>query len=209
MKETYTTIFEDYEDVLVEKKSRFIANIFHVENEQEAKDKLNEIKKKHYDAKHHVYAYRLFNNGNVIEKFSDDGEPAQTAGKPIIELLKQKDIYNTIIIVTRYFGGILLGTGGLTRAYTASANLCLENTNKVQMVYSKVISFSAKYDEVDKIKYYLQVAKIEIEKTEYMDNILFEINVKETEYEKTINEIENMLSRKVDFNIVSEKYVKK
>ena len=103
----------------------------------------------------------------------------------------------------------MLGTGGLTRAYTASANLCLENTNKVQMVYSKVISFSAKYDEVDKIKYYLQVAKIEIEKTEYMDNILFEINVKETEYEKTINEIENMLSRKVDFNIVSEKYVKK
>lgn len=209
MKETYTTIFEDYEDVLVEKKSRFIANIFHVENEQEAKDKLNEIKKKHYDAKHHVYAYRIFNNGNAIEKFSDDGEPAQTAGKPIIDLLKQKDIYNTIIIVTRYFGGILLGTGGLTRAYTSSANLCLENTNKVKMVYSKVISFVAKYDELDKIKYYLQISDIEIEKIEYMDNILFEINVKETEYEKTINEIENMLSRKVDFNIVSEKYVKK
>ncbi len=117
MLNSYQTIFEEYEGGIVEKKSKFIANIFHVENEEEAKKVITQIKKKHYDAKHHVYAYRIYNY-EILEKFSDDGEPAQTAGKPIMDLIKQKDLYNVLIVVTRYFGGVLLGTGGLTRAYT-------------------------------------------------------------------------------------------
>lgn len=121
MLETYKTVLEESESILIEKKSKFIANIFHVENEVEAKNIITKIRKKYYDAKHHVYAYRIY-DGNVIEKFSDDGEPAQTAGKPIIDLLKQKELYNVLIVVTRYFGGILLGTGGLTRAYTRKCN---------------------------------------------------------------------------------------
>lgn len=208
MLDTYATIFGEYEGGIVEKKSKFIANIFHVENEQQAKERINEIKKKHYDAKHHVYAYRIYSD-NVFEKFSDDGEPAQTAGKPIADLIKQKNIYNVLIVVTRYFGGVLLGTGGLTRAYTQAANICLNNTSVEEMIYSKIVMFKTNYDELDKVKYYCDTNNIIIEKIEYLENILFEIIVKDKEYDNFAENMNNLLSRKVEFTILSQKYVKK
>lgn len=208
MLEKYTTILEDVEGGIVEKRSRFIANVFHVETEEEAKIKLNEIKKKYFDAKHHVYAYRIF-GGTVIEKFSDDGEPAQTAGKPIIDLIKKKDIYNILIVVTRYFGGILLGTGGLTRAYTQAANVCIENSTIEEMVYSAIMDLAINYEQLDVIKHYCNSSKLKIFKIEYLDKILIQICVDKNQYDKVKEDINNILAGKVEFKGVYYKYVKK
>lgn len=208
MLKTYNTIFEDCQGGIVEKKSKFIANVFHIETQEQAKEKIEEIRKKYYDAKHHVYAYRIY-AGEIFEKYSDDGEPAQTAGKPIMDLLKQKELYNVLVVVTRYFGGILLGTGGLTRAYTQASNVCLNNSVISQVEYAKLFKFSVSYDEINKIKYYCDTRGIKISKIEYLENIVLEIIVSYEKIDKFENEITDILSRKVEFLSQKEKYVKK
>lgn len=101
---------------IVAKKSKFIANIFKVNSEQEAKLAIESINKKYYDARHNCYAYIIDEKGNYIERFSDNGEPSGTAGAPILDVLKNKDLHNIIVIVTRYFGGILLGTRWISKS---------------------------------------------------------------------------------------------
>ena len=117
--EEFVTIKDNVQFELVEKKSRFIANLFYVESTQEAENVIKEIRKKYYDAKHNCIAYRIIENGRIVEKASDDGEPSGTAGAPMLNILQKNNLANVLIIVTRYFGGILLGTGGLVRAYSA------------------------------------------------------------------------------------------
>ena len=102
---------------IIEKKSRFIADIFSVSSEEEALQILEKVKKKYWDARHHCWAY-VVGDEQVQERCSDDGEPSGTAGKPILEVIRGNEIHNVLIVVTRYFGGTLLGTGGLVRAYT-------------------------------------------------------------------------------------------
>ena len=117
--EEFVTIKDNVQFELVEKKSRFIANLFYVESTQKAENIIKEIRKKYYDAKHNCIAYRIIDNGRIVEKASDDGEPSGTAGAPMLNILQKNNLANVLIIVTRYFGGILLGTGGLVRAYSA------------------------------------------------------------------------------------------
>ena len=117
--EEFVTIKDNVQFELVEKKSRFIANLFYVESTQKAENIIKEIRKKYYDAKHNCIAYRIIENGRIVEKASDDGEPSGTAGAPMLNILQKNNLANVLIIVTRYFGGILLGTGGLVRAYSA------------------------------------------------------------------------------------------
>ena len=128
------TIQENVGTQIVEKKSKFIADLFYVTSEEEAKEKLEEIRKKYYDAKHHCYAYRVNDKNRIIERASDDGEPAGTAGAPILHLLNKLELTNVLLVVTRYFGGILLGTGGLIRAYTQASQLAIENAQMVEVV---------------------------------------------------------------------------
>ena len=119
--EGFKTINKNISGEIVEKKSKFIANIFYVETEVEAEEYIKQIKKQFYDAKHNCFAYVIKDDkGGVIKKFSDDGEPSGTAGAPMLEVLNKQKIENVLVVVTRYFGGILLGTGGLVRAYTRS-----------------------------------------------------------------------------------------
>ncbi len=205
----YNTILENTNNELIEKKSKFIGNLFHVENEQDAKGKLNEIKKKYYDAKHHVFAYIVCENGNIIEKYSDDGEPSGTAGKPILEILKQRQLYNVIIIITRYFGGILLGTGGLAHAYSDTALLCINNSLISNMKYCSIVKIIANYDEIDKIKYLAKIQAYGIEKIEYSDNILIYLIVEYNKTEELNNEIKKILNRNVDISVSQNKFVKK
>ena len=103
---------------LVEKKSKFIANIFYVESVNEAEEKIKNVKKQYYDAKHNCFAYIISEDNVLTKRFSDDGEPSGTAGAPMLDILEKQKLYNVVVIVTRYFGGILLGTGGLVRAYS-------------------------------------------------------------------------------------------
>ena len=128
----FYTIKENNETKLIEKKSVFIANLYYVETEEDANLLIKQIEKKYYDAKHHCFAYRLQNNGDIIERFSDNGEPSGTAGMPILGILRGKELTNVLVVVTRYFGGILLGTGGLVRAYADSAKQVLEEINIVK-----------------------------------------------------------------------------
>ncbi len=116
----YKTIYENGEGEVIEKKSRFIAIAAPVQSEEEATAFVESIRKKYWDARHHCYAY-ILGEKKEIRRMSDDGEPTGTAGKPILDLIEGGDLTNTIIVVTRYFGGTLLGTGGLARAYSSAA----------------------------------------------------------------------------------------
>ncbi len=112
------TIKNEVSAEITEKKSKFIANLYYIESVKEAEEKIEQICKKYHDAKHHCFAYRILEEKNIVERVSDDGEPSGTAGAPMLQFLAKNELANVLVIVTRYFGGILLGTGGLVRAYT-------------------------------------------------------------------------------------------
>ena len=132
--EQFYTIKNNIEAEIVEKKSKFIANLIKVESKEEAEEKIQEIKKKYYDARHNCVAYRVLEEGKVEEKASDDGEPSGTAGGPMLNILQKNNLSNVLIVVTRYFGGILLGTGGLVRAYSEALQKAIEESTLIMKV---------------------------------------------------------------------------
>ena len=140
---------------IVEKKSRFIANLFYVASVEEAEEKLNEIRKKYYDAKHNCFAYVLGVNAETA-KSSDDGEPQGTAGHPMLDILKGNNLTNCIAIVTRYFGGTLLGTGGLVRAYSDSLKAAIANAKTSELLNAYKVSFEINYDDYGKVENLVQ-----------------------------------------------------
>ena len=131
-KTEFYTIRDSSTAEIIEKKSRFIANAYHVDSREEAENKINELKKKYFDAKHNCFAFSIIDeNDNLLEKSSDDGEPSGTAGAPILNVIRKNNLHNILIVVTRYFGGILLGTGGLTRVYSSSTEMCIQNSKLI------------------------------------------------------------------------------
>ena len=133
MSEAYKTVYVGDTAEIVEKKSRFIANLEHVESEEEALAYIETIRKKYWDARHNCYAYCI-GKKQELKRCSDDGEPSQTAGKPMLDVLTGAGLCDTVVVVTRYFGGTLLGTGGLVRAYTAAASEVIEKIPAVQFL---------------------------------------------------------------------------
>lgn len=127
----YLVPFEDGESEFVEKRSRFISHLWQVESEAEARSRIEEMKKKYYDARHNCWCY-LLKEGNVV-RYSDDGEPQGTAGQPMLNVFQRESVTNVCCVVTRYFGGVLLGTGGLTRAYTRGAKDVLDAVGIARM----------------------------------------------------------------------------
>ena len=174
------------------KKSRFIANIIKVENEEEAKEKLNEIKKEHRDARHNCFCYRVavIEDGNekIIERFSDDGEPSGTAGAPMLDLLRGNDLTNVLVVVTRYFGGILLGTGGLVKAYTDATKEAISKIDIIEKVKGVKYQIIVKYDDLKNIKYICDKNNIRINNIEYLENIIIDIECEEDKIEFIKNE---------------------
>ena len=127
------TITTNSTATLIEKKSKFIANLYKITTEQEAIDIIKSTKKEHHKATHNVYTYTIIQDGQTTSRYSDDKEPKGTAGRPILFLLNQNNLCNTLAIVTRYFGGTLLGKGGLIRAYTKSVKLALAKTEIIDL----------------------------------------------------------------------------
>ncbi len=125
------TIKENVNAQISEKKSKFIADLIYVSSEEEAQANLEQIRKKYYDARHHCFAYRILEKDTILERASDDGEPSGTAGAPMLNLLSKNDLMNVLLVVTRYFGGILLGTGGLVRAYTEASQQAIKKASIV------------------------------------------------------------------------------
>lgn len=170
----YITIRDRGEDRFEEKKSEFIGYAKRVENEEEAKNFINEIKNIHKQARHNCWAYVIGEKMN-IQRYSDDGEPQGTAGIPILEVMKKSNITDCAVVVTRYFGGILLGTGGLTRAYTKGASIGIKAAGVVEKVVGVKLSFEMEYDLFGKIQYICGQNSWHIEDTEYTDKVIVHI----------------------------------
>ncbi|MBO5143191.1 MAG: YigZ family protein [Clostridia bacterium] len=168
MLEKYTTIEEKVNGEIIEKKSKFIANIFPVENEEEALKYLEEVRKLHRDARHNVFVYRIANGS---ERASDDGEPSGTAGVPILDILRGMKLQNILVVVTRYFGGILLGTGGLVRAYTDSTKEALKLAKLKEKVLKIEYKIEIPYSYYDKISHFCRTNNYQIVNSDYSDAV--------------------------------------
>lgn len=170
----YITIRDRGEDSFEEKKSEFIGYAKRVETEEEAKEFVNEIKSMHKQARHNCWAYVIGENYG-IQRYSDDGEPQGTAGIPILEVMKKQEITDCCVVVTRYFGGVLLGAGGLTRAYTKGASIAVKAGGVVEKVKGSKVSISIDYDFIGKIQYLCGQNNWHIEDSEYTDKVVVHI----------------------------------
>lgn len=155
---------------IVEKKSRFIADIFSVSTEEEALQILDKVKKQYWDARHHCWAY-VIGDEQVQERCSDDGEPSGTAGKPILEVIRGNGVHNILVIVTRYFGGTLLGTGGLVRAYTQASQEGIAASTIITKTQGYKLKIEIDYTGLGKIQYLLGQRGIQIVDSVYQDNV--------------------------------------
>lgn len=179
------TIINNTKSEIVEKRSKFIGNLCYVNSVQEAENKIKELKKQYNDARHNCFAYRVCEEQNkIIEKASDDGEPSGTAGAPMLNLLSKSELTNCLVVVTRYFGGILLGTGGLVRAYTESAKQAIEKAQIIQITFGEEILVTITYDKLAEFKYYCQKNNINIVNIQYNENIICKIHTITQEKEK-------------------------
>lgn len=195
----YKTIKENVSAEIVEKKSKFIANVFYIESREEAEDIIKMQKKKYYDARHNCYAFRVLGEDGIIEKSSDDGEPSGTAGAPMLNILSKMEITNILVIVTRYFGGILLGTGGLVKAYSNSTKLALEKAEISMLEEGFVYKLELNYSDLENFKYFMKNNEIKILKEEYFENVKLSIFVPK-------NKIDCLNSNNInEFNITNMK----
>lgn len=166
----YKAIYKGGTGEIVEKKSRFIAHVKSVSTIEEAQEFVEKIKKEYWDARHNCYAFSI-GVDQVTNRCNDDGEPGGTAGKPILEVITGSGVKNIVIVVTRYFGGTLLGTGGLVRAYTDASKAGLENSVIIEKIPGKRIAISTDYSDLGKIQYILAENNIVIEYTDYSDKV--------------------------------------
>ena len=186
----FKSIKENATAEVVEKKSKFIANVFYVESREEAEEIIKKVNKQYHDARHNCYAYRVITSDGIIEKASDDGEPSGTAGAPMLTILSKNNLANVLVIVTRYFGGILLGTGGLVKAYSESCSLGIEKAGIVEKYIAQVYKIELGYSDVDKFKYFAKNNDIIILNEEYLENVILEIGLKDKKLIDKVSEKE-------------------
>ena len=192
-KEPYRVLLSDGEGEIIEKKSRFIATVRIVNTEEEATMFIDEMKKKYWNATHNCSAFVVGERAELT-RCSDDGEPSGTAGRPMLEVLLGEGIRNVAVVVTRYFGGVLLGTGGLVRAYTQAVKEGLNQCKKGVMCFGTRMAIKASYTDIGKIQYILGQENIPIENSQYAEDVEFTIlfqEIKEKELVKKITEATN------------------
>ena len=185
------TISENSTYELVEKKSKFIANLIYIEGKEEAESIIKEYKKRFHDARHNCYAYRVYDENEIYEKSSDDGEPSGTAGAPMLNLLQKNDLCNIIIIVTRYFGGILLGTGGLVRAYSGATIGAIDNCKKAKIEPGIEFQIELDYPNYQSLQYYCNKNNITIKNSEYNENITCILEMNNTIKDRFLEDVKN------------------
>lgn len=191
MKEKLRVVYEGGEGEIIEKKSRFIATVLPVSSEEEALGFIEEMKKKYWNATHNCYAYVVGENMD-IQRFSDDGEPSGTAGKPMLDILLGEEVHNTAVVVTRYFGGTLLGTGGLVRAYGRAVKEGLDNSVIIEKQYGVLLEIRTDYTGLGKIQYQLGQREIDILDSIYAEDVRVQALVpvsRVDEIEKSITQV--------------------
>lgn len=205
MKE-YNTVLKNSKDEIIIDKSKFIGYSFHINNVDEAESFIKEIKKKHYDATHNCYAY-LLKDDMSIAKASDDGEPSSTAGIPMLEVLKKENITDTLIIATRYFGGIKLGAGGLVRAYTKTAKIAIESNIIVnKKIYQKIL-LEIDYNFLNKIQKYIEKNYIISDVPEFMEKVRISIYQKDEYLDDLKKDILNITNGDCDIKLLGNVYL--
>lgn len=203
--EIYISVDKEATAEITEKKSRFIANVRHVETESEAMEFVNKIKKQHYNARHNVYAYILTGG---VKKYTDDGEPSKTAGLPILEMMEKQGITDVICVVTRYFGGTLLGTGGLVRAYTESAKQGIAVSGIVTMNLCTLIELRVPYTHLATTEYLLKSMGAICEDKNYAEHITLSVIIEDSKADALIESVKNDFAGAVELHTKGKVYRK-
>lgn len=207
--EDFITIKENVQSDITVKKSKFICNLIKVSSQKEAEDVIKNIKKQYHDARHNCIAYRIIENNQIIEKSSDDGEPSGTAGAPMLNILQKNNLCNVVAIVTRYFGGILLGTGGLVRAYSDSLLQAIEISDKIEKCIGEEFEVQLEYNNLESFKYYCKINGIFIEDLRYSEIVICKIQIEESKKEKLLEDFETKKVNLLNLKYLSKKMIDK
>ena len=191
------------EDEFIEKKSRFIGRLWPVETEEAALEKIQEMKKKHYDATHNCWAY-IIKDGAV--RFSDDGEPGGTAGMPMLQVLQREGLYNVVCVVTRYFGGILLGAGGLVRAYTKGAKIAVDAAGKSMKRVWSVLYVPCPYSWYERVKLTVDAFGGIIRTTDFGADVELEILVPEAQAQPFLDKLTDLSAATIEGMETDQEY---
>lgn len=204
----FKTINQAQTAEITEKKSRFIANILYVESIEEAEEYIKQIRKKYNDAKHNCFAYAIeTEDGSIAVKYNDDGEPGGTAGAPMLKIILENGLSNVLVVVTRYFGGILLGTGGLVRAYSDVTKKAIEKTKIIQKTRGYEAKIQIEYDSLETLKYYLKKQNIKIINTNYEEKIEVIVEIPKNVLNEFTNNYNNNKFQIIKFDTVKEKFI--
>lgn len=203
MSDSYKIVYKGGEGEIVEKKSRFIAYVKPVDTEEEANDFIESIKKKNWDARHNCSAVVIGEN-NEFSRCSDDGEPASTAGKPMLEVLINEGIHNAAVVVTRYFGGVLLGTGGLVRAYQGAVKEGLAASVIVEKQKGAKYKITTDYNGIGKLQYIIASLNIFTINTEYTENVDIEVMVNSSMEKEFVDKVIEGINGKVKISRLEE-----
>lgn len=206
---SFITIRENVKKEIVVKKSKFICNLIKIETQEEAENIIKQIKKKYYDARHNCVAYRVIENERIIEKSSDDGEPSGTAGGPMLNILQKNNLCNVVVIVTRYFGGILLGTGGLVRAYSDATLEAIDCSEKLEKCVGIEAEAKIEYNNLETFKYYCRINNIFIKSLEYSDIIICKIQLEEELMHRLVEDFETKKINLINLRFLSKKLIDK
>ena len=199
----YTTIYDRAEDSFIERKSEFIGHIAPVETEEQALAFIAEIKKKHHDATHNTHAYILRNG---VKRYSDDGEPQGTAGVPMLDCIEKEGLVDVAVVVTRYFGGILLGAGGLVRAYSHGAKIAVDAAKRKLMTTCTLLSLEMDYSFYGRINYILPQYTCRVEDTDFGAVVTTKVLFKQDQVEKFVKEVTELSAALVVPQVLEERF---
>lgn len=202
----YKTVEFENSDEFIEKKSKFIGYVKPVKTQNEAVDFINSIKSKHWDATHNVYAYVLKENN--IQRYSDDGEPSGTAGVPVLDVILKNELVDVCVVVTRYFGGTLLGAGGLVRAYSHGSKIAVESGNIITMAPCKILSVSVDYNFYERLNNLLNDLGANVEKTDFSDKVEVVFSMKEQSVDFLSEKLTDMSNGSYYLTEIGEKFAK-
>ena len=205
MKEQVSIVYRGGQGEIVEKKSRFICTVLAVNTEEEAIQFIEKMRKQYWDATHNCFAY-VIGERQQIQRCSDDGEPSGTAGRPMLDVLLGKKLSNAAVVVTRYFGGTLLGTGGLVRAYSKSTQVGLENSVVFEKCCGKQVSISTDYNGIGKLQYIAATMELHTLDTEYTDKVVVKLLVPEDKLDEMDKKVTEATSGKAKIEIEDTVY---
>lgn len=195
--------YQEAESEFVEKRSRFIGHVWPVDSEDQAQELLRLVKKQHYDARHNCWCYLL---GGSVVRYSDDGEPQGTAGQPMLAVFQREHVTNVLCVVTRYFGGILLGAGGLVRAYSHGAKIAVDAAKRKLMTTCTLLSLEMDYSFYGKINYILPQYTCRVEDTDFGAVVTMKVLFKQDQVEKFVKEVTELSAALVVPQVLEERF---